>query len=252
MEHSTMSIDRIGRAFITALALGVMGSAAAAQQWNGASGPNGTIWRPGNVMLGIEAAGGGTTGALLQIRRPLSSSPELLFSAVGTFQAATGHILEIDTTRAYVGGARDKASLLHAGTFDLGVNRGVAIGLANIVERIPSGYMLAVGGKVLAEEVRIKPVKDWADHVLRSDYPLQSLPDVEAFIRNHHHLPGVPSAAEVTAAGVSLGDMQSRLLAKIEELTLHMIEQHKTIATLQQKLAELKNDRDLRSSNASR
>jgi hypothetical protein len=122
------------------------------------------------------------------------------------------------------------------GDHELAVHRSAAIGVNNINEPIPSGYALAVGGKILAEEVRIKLVKEWGDYVFTPEYQLQSLPEVERFIRTHHHLPGIPSAAEVETAGVSLGEMQSKLLLKIEEFTLYVIAQQKTIETLQHQL----------------
>jgi hypothetical protein len=53
----------------------------------------------------------------------------------------------------------------------------------------------------------------------------------------------MPSAADVSATGVSLGEMQAKLLRKIEELTLHAIEQHKTIESLQARLHRLERDR---------
>ncbi len=49
----------------------------------------------------------------------------------------------------------------------------------------------------------------------------------------------MPTEAEVKAQGVSLGDMQARLLAKVEELTLHMIEREKENKALWDRLAQL-------------
>ena len=78
-------------------------------------------------------------------------------------------------------------------------------------------------------------------------YRLAPLSEVESHIKAEKHLPGIPSAAEVAEHGVSMGDMQSKLLAKVEELTLHLIAQEKEIAALktqnanfQQQLGELK------------
>jgi len=87
-----------------------------------------------------------------------------------------------------------------------------------------------------AEEVHVKLVKEWGDYVFAPDYQLKSLSEVEGFICTHHHLPGIPSAAEVETAGVSLGEMRAKLLLKIEELTLYVIEQQRTIETLQHQL----------------
>ena len=56
------------------------------------------------------------------------------------------------------------------------------------------------------------------------DYRLAPLAEVADYIKENHHLPDIPSAEEVQQKGASLGEMQSKLLAKVEELTLHMIE----------------------------
>ncbi len=230
--------DRSKTLLATLFLLSVMTTTSYAQQWNGPGNPNGTIWRPGNVALGFEATTGGSEKPLLELKRPMSGGTELLFSARSTYKEATGDRFEIDDLHAYAGGARSKASILPA-DLDFAVHRKAAIGVVNIKERIPSDYMLVVGGKILAEEVRIKLIKDWADHIFTTDYQLKRLPEIEHFIQTHHHLPDIPSAAEVEADGVSLGQMQSKLLLKIEELTLYLIEQNKTIETLQRTLVRM-------------
>jgi uncharacterized protein YhdP len=63
-----------------------------------------------------------------------------------------------------------------------------------------------------------------ADYVFQPDYRLSPLTEVATYIEQNHHLPGIPSAKEVQTQGVNLGAMQTKLLAKIEELTLHMIQ----------------------------
>ncbi len=221
------------------LLLGTLAAEGHAEQWNGSATPNGTIWRPGNVAIGLEPSGSGGSAPLLEIRRPLSGNEEVLLSLRSTFKDATATILQVDTKRVYVGGASSKASLVPEGVYDLAVGRGIAIGVNSLTERLPTDYRLVVGGKILAEEVRIKLIKDWADYVFQPDYRLASLPDVETYIQHHRHLPDMPSAAEVEQAGVDLGEIQTKLLRKIEELTLHVIEQHKTIATLQREVEQL-------------
>jgi hypothetical protein len=62
---------------------------------------------------------------------------------------------------------------------------------------------------------------------------------VAEYVKENHHLPEIPSAAEVQANGVSLGEMQSKLLAKIEELTLHMIESEERNSRLDQQNRDL-------------
>lgn len=92
----------------------------------------------------------------------------------------------------------------------------------------PKGYKLAVNGGVVANEITVK-VYPWSDYVFADDYKLPSLSETELFIKQHKHLPDVPSAAEVEANGVKVGEMEAILLKKIEELTLLMIEQNKQL-----------------------
>jgi uncharacterized protein YaiE (UPF0345 family) len=97
---------------------------------------------------------------------------------------------------------------------------------------------LSVKGKIRAQEVIVETA-GWSDYVFADDYKLQSLSEVETQIKTNKHLPGVPSAQEVVEKGVSLGDMQAVLLAKIEELTLHQIAQEKQLNALKAKNSEL-------------
>ena len=61
--------------------------------------------------------------------------------------------------------------------------------------------------------------------MFRPGYRLRPLSEVSEYIKANGHLPDIPTEAEVKEKGVSLGDMQGKLLAKVEELTLHMIQQ---------------------------
>ncbi|SHF15335.1 hypothetical protein [Dysgonomonas macrotermitis] len=93
---------------------------------------------------------------------------------------------------------------------------------------------LDVVGTIRATEVKVET--GWADFVFADDYKLPTLKEVEAHITEHRHLPGIPSEAEVKAEGVSLGDMQAKLLQKIEELTLYVIEQDKKLSEQAQQM----------------
>lgn len=115
------------------------------------------------------------------------------------------------------------------------MNGNVGIGTANFHD--PGNgktYRLSVDGRIRALEVRV--YSGWADHVLAADYPLMPLDEVEAYIAAHGHLPGIPSAAEVEQGGLELGDMQTRMMAKIEELTLHLIRLEKENLILKQQM----------------
>lgn len=100
-----------------------------------------------------------------------------------------------------------------------------------------SAYRLSVNGPIRAKEVIVET--GWSDYVLRPDYRLQPLREVAAYIREQGHLPEIPTEKEVKEHGVSLGDMQSKLLAKVEELTLHMIQADERNTRLEQQNRDL-------------
>ena len=93
----------------------------------------------------------------------------------------------------------------------------VGIGTAN-----PTS-LLDVNGTIRSKEVKIEAT-GWSDFVFAEDYKLPSLSTVETHIKEHKHLPNIPSEAEVMENGISVGEMQAKLLQKIEELTLYVIE----------------------------
>jgi len=109
----------------------------------------------------------------------------------------------------------------------------VGIGVSNPENK------LDVNGTIRATEVKVEA--GWADFVFEEDYELLPLSEVKNHIQTKKHLPGVPTEAEVKANGVSLGEMQTLFLQKIEELTLYIIEQQETIDTLKTQVAELEN-----------
>jgi hypothetical protein len=97
---------------------------------------------------------------------------------------------------------------------------------------------LDVHGTIAAQEVIV--TTSGADYVFGPDYRLPSLTEVAAYISDHHHLPDIPSAAEMKEKGVGVADMQAKLLAKIEELTLHMIQAEERNSRMEQENQDLK------------
>ncbi|WEK37601.1 MAG: hypothetical protein P0Y53_08810 [Candidatus Pseudobacter hemicellulosilyticus] len=98
---------------------------------------------------------------------------------------------------------------------------------------------LAVNGDVFAKKVKVTAT-GWPDYVFQPNYFLRPLIELEQFIREHKHLPEVPSAEEVTKEGLNLGDNQALLLQKIEELTLYLIEQNKRLEKQENEIKRLK------------
>lgn len=99
---------------------------------------------------------------------------------------------------------------------------------------------LDVAGTIRATEVRVET--GWADFVFDKDYKLPTLREVENHINQYKHLPDIPSEKEVKENGISLGEMQAKLLQKIEELTLYVIAQDKKLETQSDKLKEVEQE----------
>lgn len=93
---------------------------------------------------------------------------------------------------------------------------------------------LAVNGEILAKSVRVSTVATyWPDYVFSPDYELMSLNELENYITENKHLPGIISAVDIEKQGdVDLGEMNTKLLEKIEELTLYIINLQKQIDEL--------------------
>lgn len=85
---------------------------------------------------------------------------------------------------------------------------------------------LSVNGNIRAKEVKVETA-NWPDYVFKEGYDLMPLAELETHIQTHGHLPGIPSAKEAEADGVGLAEMNRKLLEKVEELTLHIIELYK-------------------------
>ena len=85
-------------------------------------------------------------------------------------------------------------------------------------------YLLSVAGTIGCGEVIVEDVSEWADFVFEPEYELMSLKELDNFIQENKHLPEIPTTKEVEENGISVGEMNAKLLQKIEELTLYVIE----------------------------
>jgi hypothetical protein len=103
-----------------------------------------------------------------------------------------------------------------------------------------TGYKLSVGGKIMAEEIRVQSMAAWPDYVFKKEYRLPTLSELEKHIATHGHLPNIPDAKTIDKEGIKLGDMQTRMMEKIEELTLYIIQMDKDNRLLRQELDVLK------------
>ena len=120
-----------------------------------------------------------------------------------------------------------------------GSSSGVGIGTSSL-----GTHKLAVEGSVGAREIQVE-ASGWSDFVFEKDYELKSLEETEQFILTNKHLPDIPSQKEVEIDGINLGEMDAKLLQKIEELTLHLIQQNKLNKELQERVMQLENEMSL-------
>jgi len=127
-------------------------------------------------------------------------------------------------------------SLQTAGQTRLTVDGGGRVGIGTASPQ----YDLDVKGRIRATEVIIHHIDSFPDYVFRPDYELRTVNEVEGYIREHGHLPGLPSATEVGQQGVSLSRLQLQLLEKVEELTLYVISQQRMLERQQEEIVRLK------------
>jgi hypothetical protein len=197
------------------------------------------------VMNSSGDVGMGTTTPIVKLHLKESGSPEV-FRIEGTTGVQMGLAVNgIENGFFNMTGDDMKIGTLASndlGRFIVRVNGGDRMfvhpdGRVSIGTATPAtGYLLSVNGKIISTEVRVELNVNWPDYVFNRNYKLPSLKSVEEFIAKYNRLPNIPSAEEVKKNGIELGDMNKRLLEKVEELTLYMIKQDKELETLKQKI----------------
>lgn len=107
------------------------------------------------------------------------------------------------------------------------------IGVGIPSSEIPKDYKVAIAGGLIVEDVLIELKETWPDYVFGKEYSLLPLKEVENYIMRNGHLKNIPSAQKVANEGINVGEMNVKLLEKIEELTLYIIQQEKRIEKLE-------------------
>jgi hypothetical protein len=102
---------------------------------------------------------------------------------------------------------------------------------------------LNVVGGIITDSIRVALIGAWSDYVFSPSYHMRTLPELVRYINLNKHLPGLPSAEAVKKDGIDLAVMNSKLLAKLEELYLYVIVQQKEIANIKMELEKLKRNR---------
>lgn len=231
-------------------------------QWN-QDGAGGTLtWDTNTAILGTNAATAnlslrpaGVNVMMLQSNGRVgigTSNPGAIFGEMVSINGATnilnGNVLYFSNPGNTNGAGIRSTSVSSGGAADLNLFGGAGIGTGIFIQNEGNvgigttdtqGYKLAVNGNIRTKEVKVENT-NWPDYVFTKEYQLPTLQQTEQHIKEKGHLPGIPSAEEVKAKGIDVGEMNAKLLQKIEELTLHLIQQDKNYKQLQEEVRSLK------------
>lgn len=122
------------------------------------------------------------------------------------------------------------------------VNGNLGLGVSAPTEKFEVEGNAKVSGTLFADRVSLT-VGTFPDYVFDESYNLRSLADLESFIKENKHLPGVKPERKVVKDGMDLGEMNQVLMEKVEELTLYTIQQQKLIDGLQNRLDKIENQK---------
>lgn len=211
-----------------------------------------------NVAVGVDALRANSTGVYNMAigTEALRFSTGSYNTAVGTW-AGRGSASYAGSNNVFIGYASgsaetgsDKLYIANSATttplvYGDFATKYLAVGEVAAADRAAAtsgGYRLLVKGGMITEKIKVAVAgtADWADYVFEPSYKLLSLDKVESFVKENKHLPNVPSAEEMSKNGLDVMQTSAKLMEKIEELTLYMIEMNKEIKALKEENAKLK------------
>ena len=181
------------------------------------------------------------------VYRPLADG----YGSNFVFNQSTGLLSYSTTQTSYTAGS---LALFNSANFYLDSNGYLGLGTSIPKTRLhalsavigPSsitpavGYALSVGGKVICEELKVQINSAWPDYVFEDSYNLPTLSQLEQKVMEQKHLPGILSSSEVKAQqGIELGDMQKRMLEKMEELYRYTFQLNKENIALKLRIENL-------------
>ena len=199
-------------------------------------GPAGTYsWNGPNRYIRFNTNGGANDllsyGAALVMNWSGSQNVEY-FGSTGRNTMFVNGYLSLGGGSFDVGPSPDRRLQIHAGTSQTSNLQEWLNGSNTVVAAVNQA------GVVKAMEIVVTNTP-WADYVFEAGYRLRSLAEVSRYIDENHRLPDVQSAAEVREKGASVGETQAKLLAKIEELTLYLVEADRRTQELQNRISRL-------------
>ncbi len=193
---------------------------------------------------GLDISGNSTIGGNLQINGSLEGA-NINIQDINTNNLTVGQNLivngqvqgDLEITGNIKAGIIEASEFrtLGEGSIDMD-NATIGGSLKIATNTLPENYKLAVGGLVIATGIDIKIPEKWPDYVFQKGYQLRSIKELDRYIKEHGHLPNIPSASEMgDKKHYSLSEMDTRLLETIEQLTLYVIQ-------LKQEIEGLKSD----------
>lgn len=202
-----------------------------------------TAWAPliinqggGNVAIGTANANG-----QFQLSNSLVNRKIVLYEAANNDNQFFGFGANVSTLRYQVD-ATTTDHVFYAASSSTVSNELMRIkGNGNVTIGVPTpatGYKLTVAGKIICTELKVQ-LQPFPDYVFEKNYKLRTLKEVETHIDTYKRLPGMPSATEVESAGMNVGEMQGKVVEKVEELTLYIIQQQKQIEASQKQVEAL-------------
>ncbi|RUT69717.1 hypothetical protein D0817_13930 [Flavobacterium cupreum] len=180
----------------------------------------------GNVLI-RNLANNDNESAVMIAQSINYSNRDTFGTSIRTITQSAGnnvYAMQLFTQESYLTGQTEKVRIQGNGN--------VGIGVANPLNK------LDVNGTIHSKEVKVD-MEGWSDFVFKKQYPLPTLEEVERHIEAKGHLENIPNEEEVLKDGINLGEMNAKLLQKIEEMTLYLINQNKQIIDLKSRLEKL-------------
>jgi hypothetical protein len=184
---------------------------------------------PGSYTLSAKAVDGSGNVS--------TSSANIVVESLNYFWSTTGNIATsgdtffvgtVDTNRlSFRTNNVERMTILKDGTIGIGT-------------KTTYGYALAVNGTAIFTKAKVKTAGTWPDYVFKPNYALPDLNDLERYLKEHQHLPGIASGKAVEQDGIDVAEQEAALLKKVEELTLYLIQQNKKLEAQQKEIDELK------------